>query len=460
MTEISIETERPRAGLVARPLRIYEKEGSPVTKFDYARLRLSTFLLDWFIVFYIFYCVDYSATELIRITNIWSQAWLTAGGYVAAVAPYTGWLAAFRVTEIWPFWLILAMEIAALWGCLGVTVGSKLTGLRVVREAQNVRYTWPGPGQRLLRWLGWNLALLSLGLGHLLPLWDDKGQTLADRLAKTLVVPKELAVEEAARGLGTRWYRTSWGLGAALFLALTLLTGYLITEVDLPKLALNLPAATRIISQFFNPNWDIFGDMFQAMIVTIYLALMATVFGVPVAAALSFLGARNMMPRNWWGTGIYYVTRTFFNVFRSIEAIAWAIIFAVWVGIGPFAGTLALGVHTIAALGKLYSEQVENIDMGPVEAVTATGANKLQTIIYAVVPQVIPPFIAFTLYRWDINVRMSTIIGMVGGGGIGNFLIQYQQLMKWSSVGMIVWIIAVVVWILDIGSGKIRERIL
>lgn len=460
MAEISIETERPRETLVARPLRVYEKEGSPVSKFDYARLRLSTFLLDWFIVFYIFYCLDYSATELIRIVNIWTQPWLSKDGFVPLIAPYTGWLVAFRVTEIWPFWLLLALEIAALWGCLSVTIGSKLTGLRVVREAERVRYTGPDLRQRLIRWLAWNLALLPLGLGCLLPLWDEQGQTLADRLAGTLVVPKELAVEEAAPGRGTRWYRTSWGLGTVLFLTLTLLTGYLITEVDLPKLVLNFPAATRIINQFFNPNWEIFGEMFQAMIVTIYLALMATAFGVPVAAVLSFLGARNMMPRTWWGTGIYYITRTFFNVFRSIEAIAWAIIFAVWVGIGPFAGTLALGVHTIAALGKLYSEQVENIDMGPVEAITATGANRFQTVIYAVVPQVIPPFIAFTLYRWDINVRMSTIIGMVGGGGIGNFLIQYQQLMKWSSVGMIVWIIAAVVWIMDIGSGKIRERIL
>jgi len=459
MAEISIDTERPQEGLVARSLRVYEKEGSPVSRFDYARSRLSTFLLDWFIVFYSFYCVDYCATELIRITNIWTQTW-PGVSYVALLNPYVGWLAAFRVTEIWPFWLLVALEIAALWGCLGVTVASKLTGLRVVREEKRVRYTWPGRGQRLLRWLAWNLALLPAGVGHLLPLWDEKGQTLADKLAGTLVVPKELAVEEAARGQGARWYRTSWGLGAVLFLALTLLTGYLITEVDFPKLFLNLPAATRIINQFFSPNWDIFGDMFQLMVVTIYLALMATIFGVPIAAALSFLGARNMMPRTWWGTGIYYITRTFFNVFRSIEAIAWAIIFAVWVGIGPFAGTLALGVHTIAALGKLYSEQVESVDMGPVEAITATGANKLQTIIYAVVPQVIPPFIAFTLYRWDINVRMSTIVGMVGGGGIGNALIQYQQLMRWSSVGMIVWMITVVVWVMDIGSGKIRERIL
>ena len=94
-----------------------------------------------------------------------------------------------------------------------------------------------------------------------------------------------------------------------------------------------------------------------------------------------------------------------------------AIIFVVWVGIGPFAGALALSLHTVAALAKLYSEQVESIMEGPIEAVKATGANQLQTIVYAVVPQIIPPYISFTMYRWDINVRMSTIIGFAGGGG-------------------------------------------
>ncbi|MBU1878123.1 MAG: phosphonate ABC transporter, permease protein PhnE, partial [Chloroflexi bacterium] len=206
--------------------------------------------------------------------------------------------------------------------------------------------------------------------------------------------------------------------------------------------------------------WDIFGRMLKLMIETIYLALMATTLAIPIAGGLSFLGARNMMPRTWWGTSIYYVTRTFFNVFRSIEPIVWAIVFVMWVGLGVFAGTLALTIHSIASLGKLYSEQVESIDMGPVEAITATGANKLQTIIYAVVPQVVPPFTAFTLYRWDINVRMSTIIGMVGGGGIGQMLLQYQQLLRWHSVALIAWMITVVVWIMDISSGKIRERML
>jgi phosphonate transport system permease protein len=126
--------------------------------------------------------------------------------------------------------------------------------------------------------------------------------------------------------------------------------------------------------------------------------------------------------------------------------------------LGPFAGILALTVHTVAALGKLYSEAIEGIDPGPIEAVQATGANQLQTIAFAVIPQMIPPFVSFSIYRWDINVRLSTVIGLVGGGGIGFLLIQYIRLFQFESAGIAVWFIAITVAILDYVSSDIRER--
>ena len=119
---------------------------------------------------------------------------------------------------------------------------------------------------------------------------------------------------------------------------------------------------------------------------------------------------------------------------------------------------MALTIHTIAALGKLYSESIEGIDPGPIEAIQATGANRLQTIIYAVVPQVLPDFISFTIYRWDINVRMSTIIGFVGGGGIGFILLQWIRLYQYENVGLAVWLITITVAALDFVSSTIRER--
>ena len=116
-------------------------------------------------------------------------------------------------------------------------------------------------------------------------------------------------------------------------------------------------------------------------------------------------------------------------------------------------------MHTVAALGKLYSEQIEAIDPGPVEAITACGGGRTQVLRYGVVPQVVPPFLAFTLYRWDINIRMATIIGMVGGGGIGRFFNYFKNELRWHEVGAVIVMIAIVVWVMDYISGRVRERI-
>lgn len=192
---------------------------------------------------------------------------------------------------------------------------------------------------------------------------------------------------------------------------------------------------------------------------TVFLALMGTTIAVLVAVPLSFLGARNLMTRNPVGSTVYYITRTFFNIMRSIEPLILAIVFTVWVGLGPFAGVLALGLHSIAALGKLYSEQIESIDPGPIEAITATGASALQVVRYAVVPQIVPPFIAFTIYRWDTNVRMSTVIGFVGGGGIGFILQQYINLLQYRQAATAVWAITLVVAAMDYFSAVVREKV-
>ncbi|MCL4271028.1 MAG: ABC transporter permease subunit [Anaerolineales bacterium] len=168
-----------------------------------------------------------------------------------------------------------------------------------------------------------------------------------------------------------------------------------------------------------------------------------------------FTKAKDTLPT---GLVIYYVTRTILNTLRSVEALVMAIVFVIAVGIGPFAGVMALGLHTIVSLAKLYSEQVESIQAGPLEAITATGANRLQTIVYAVVPQIVPPYISYTMYRWDINVRMSTIIGFVGGGGIGFLLQQNINLLNYRAASAQMIAIAVVVSIMDYVSSVMREK--
>jgi phosphonate transport system permease protein len=166
------------------------------------------------------------------------------------------------------------------------------------------------------------------------------------------------------------------------------------------------------------------------------------------------------MPRTALGDTVYTITRTIFNVTRAIEPLILATIFAIWVGFGPFAGVLALSVSTIANIGKLYAEAAENIDAGPMEAIRAAGASELEVILYAVIPQIIPPYLSFTIYYWDINVRMSTIIGFVGGGGIGLELSRWINQLQWSNAATGVWAIVIVVMVMDYVSAVVRERLI
>lgn len=199
-------------------------------------------------------------------------------------------------------------------------------------------------------------------------------------------------------------------------------------------------------------------DVVNNIMVTIFMALLATTAGTIIAAPISFLAARNIMGRNWLGTSIYTIVRAFLNITRSYDALVLAVVFALWVGFGAFAGVLALIIITVASLGKLFSEAVESIDPGPIEAVAATGATTMEVVRFAVVPQVVPDFISFIIYHWDINVRISTILGFVGGGGIGFYLSQRINVLEYQKAGTAIWAIVVVVWAMDFLSAEVRKR--
>ncbi len=180
------------------------------------------------------------------------------------------------------------------------------------------------------------------------------------------------------------------------------------------------------------------------------------IFGAIAGAILTVrVDPRQPLPIGYW---VYFVMRTIMNGIRSVEPLVMVIVFVVWVGIGPFAGAVALALHTVAALGKLFSEQVESIALGPLEAVRATGANRPQVIKFAVVPQIVPPYISFLMYRWDINVRFSTIIGFAGGGGIGFLLQQNIRLLDYRAASAAMLAIAIVVSSMDYISSAIRRR--
>lgn len=197
-----------------------------------------------------------------------------------------------------------------------------------------------------------------------------------------------------------------------------------------------------------------------SMIQTIAMGLMATFLSTILAIPISFFAARNIMSRLPGGTVIYYIARAILNVVRAIDTIVWGLIVVVWVGLGPFAGVIALTIHSAAALGKLFSEEIEHIDTGPIEAVTATGANLIQVIRYAVIPQIVPSFLSFSLLRWDINMRSATVIGFVAGGGIGFFVIENVRMGGYQQYATALWAVVVVIILVDYISGKWRENIL
>lgn len=255
------------------------------------------------------------------------------------------------------------------------------------------------------------------------------------------------------------WTRTLNGWFVAFLILFTFFTGWLITEVELVTFLTQFSKASDIVRGLLHPSTAVLHQGLILLVQTIFLAFMATAFAIPAAFVLSFFAARNLTRGSALGRLLYSVVRAGMNFSRAVEPLVWALIFISWVGIGPFAGVMALWVHSVAALVKLYSEQIENIDTGPVDAIRATGASTLQVLRYGVVPQVIPPFLSFTIYRWDINVRMSTIIGFVGGGGIGYILKPRVDLGLWGEVGTLVLLIAATVWAMDILSAKIRERI-
>ncbi|MEN6410335.1 MAG: phosphonate ABC transporter, permease protein PhnE [Anaerolineaceae bacterium] len=201
-------------------------------------------------------------------------------------------------------------------------------------------------------------------------------------------------------------------------------------------------------------------DVTNSLIVTIFMALLATTFGVIFAVPMGFLAASNITRRGCVGSAVYYVVRAILNIIRSYEPLVMATIFALLTEFGsPFAGVLALFIVTTASLGKMFSEAVESIDSGPIEALTTTGANRMQVIVYAVIPQIVPDFLSFTIYHWDINIRISTIIGFVGGGGIGYYLSQRINTFEYTKAGTAILMIVIVVWVLDFLSARIRQKL-
>jgi phosphonate transport system permease protein len=187
---------------------------------------------------------------------------------------------------------------------------------------------------------------------------------------------------------------------------------------------------------------------------TLQMALCGTALAIALAVPLGVMAAWNLSPH----PACYWAARVILNALRGINELVFALVFVSAVGLGPFPGVLALAVHTAGMLGKFYAEAMEAVDPGPVEALQATGAGRLTTIRYAVVPQIMPAIVAFNLYRFEVAVRSATVLGLVGAGGIGFELMSAMRLFRYRDVAVILALIVGLVVLTDLASTRIRKR--
>jgi len=276
--------------------------------------------------------------------------------------------------------------------------------------------------------------------------------------SRGLPVPPELQ-----RNPLTDWRR----LSLIVAVLLVLYIGLQITNIDTGRA--NLEYVINRIALLFQWDFSIMSprDEFETyqntawwkMIETIFLGIMATALSMIVALPLSFLAARNIMTGNPITAAIYAVVRVMFTILRSIDVLIVVIVLIGIFGPGSAAGVFGLAFHNIGVMGKLYSEAIEGIDAGPLEAITATGANRVQVIWASVLPQITNPFISFTIYRLDTNVRLAPILGLVGGGGIGLDLFQAIQISRYGAAGLIIFMIVFTVAAMDFISAQIRKQL-
>ena len=241
---------------------------------------------------------------------------------------------------------------------------------------------------------------------------------------------------------------------AGLFVAVAILAwAWGMAEMDFIELVRDAGNMGTFAADFLNPDfrkWELYLDkMLETTAIAIWGTLLAVVLGIP----FGILSSTNVAP-----TWISFPVRRLMDACRAINELVFALIFIVAVGLGPFAGVLAIFVHTTGVIAKLFSEAVEAIDPGPVEGIRATGASRVQEVVFGIIPQVMPLWISYTLYRFESNVRSATVIGLVGGGGIGQVFSERMRGFLYDEAAAILIIIIVTVTVLDLASGAIRRR--
>jgi phosphonate transport system permease protein len=243
---------------------------------------------------------------------------------------------------------------------------------------------------------------------------------------------------------------------ASLGLAILAVYGWFLaaTEVSLPRLVRGIPWMADFVRRMFPPELSVLGSAVVGGLQTLQIAVVGTTVAALLALPLGFLSARNVAPGP-----VFYPARAFLNLFRSVDTMVYALFFVAAVGLGPFPGVLAVVTYTTMTLAKLYSEAIEEIEPGPVEAIAATGANRLQILRFGILPQVFPLFASYVLYRLETNIRAATILGFVGAGGIGFYVQTYLRMINYPAASAVLLVLVAMVMGVDFASSRLRARI-
>lgn len=240
---------------------------------------------------------------------------------------------------------------------------------------------------------------------------------------------------------------------AAFGMALVLGWAARVIELRPLELARDIGNVGIFLKGYLHPSFAHLGEYAWQCVVTLCIALWGTVLAVVIAVPLGLLGARNLSPH----PVVYFAARRIMDLLRAVNEFVFALMFVTAVGLGPFAGMLALGIHTGGVLGKLFSETIEAIEPGQVEGVVAVGAARPHVIIFGVGPQVLPNFLSFILLRFESDIRSASVIGMVGGGGIGFYLWDTIRAFNDKETATVILLIVAMVMLIDVISARIRR---
>lgn len=253
------------------------------------------------------------------------------------------------------------------------------------------------------------------------------------------------------------WSKSNLARNAIVFVAVIIL-GIMVWNVhfDMAKLAKGIPKLISWIPRMFPPNVEHMDEILKPALETLSMATTGTLIGVIISFPLSFFAARNTTPNSL----LYYLTRTLFQLSRGTESMVFALIFVAAIGFGPFTGVLAIACHTIGVTGKLFAEIFEPADIGPLDALKTTGASRAKIFRYALLPDVMPGILSAIMYMIEFNVRTSTVLGIVGAGGIGQTLKDTIDLLDFQRMITVMSVILIMVFVIDALSSKLRKTLL